>query len=376
MRPSAPCPQRRGTTHVETLRGELCIYEWTTKTVHALNPAAARVWDMCDGVTTTDEMIAAVRRDLNAPGATAIVEHALAQFDRAGLLEPGTPIVAGVLVSRRALLQRIGVAAAIPVVTSIVAPTPLAAQSGLPSQQFNFTGGPQSFVVPAGVHLLAIDAVGGSGASAPPSNPGLGGRVQATVLVTPGETLTIRVGGNGGPGDPGGFNGGAAGGAGAFGGGGASDVRRGSTMIVVAGGGGAGGPLGGGNGGAGGGLVGGTGAAVCGAGGGGGGTQSAGGAGGSAGSGGNAGSPGTSGNGGPGAPPSSGAFGVVGGSGGGGGYFGGGGGGCCSGVLTSAAAGGGGSSFTDSTATPVSHTPGFGGSARIILTWGFGLRKG
>src|SRR5436190_2777313 len=95
-------PRRRTTTHVETLQGELCIYEWTTKTVHALNPAAARVWDMCDGTTTVDEMIAAVRRDLNAPGATAIVQHALAQFDRAGLLEPGTTAVAGAMVSRRA----------------------------------------------------------------------------------------------------------------------------------------------------------------------------------------------------------------------------------------------------------------------------------
>jgi len=99
-------PTRRSTTHVETLHGELCIYEWTTKTVHALNPAAARVWEMCDGVTTIEEMSAAVRRDLRASGATSIVQHALAQFDRAGLLEPGTLNAVAPLVSRRALPGR------------------------------------------------------------------------------------------------------------------------------------------------------------------------------------------------------------------------------------------------------------------------------
>jgi hypothetical protein len=356
------CPKRRDTTHVEHLHGELCIYEWTTKTVHALNPAAARVWEMCDGRTTVDDMTAAVRRDQNVPDASSIVAHALAQFDRAGLLEPGTLAGVGPLVSRRALLRRIGVAAAIPVVTSIVAPTPLAAQSGN-TRQFTYTGGPQSFMVPAGITSLQVDVVGGSGAgiSAPPPAPG--GRVQATLSVTPGETLTIMVGGNGEMNATSAFNGGGAGRNGGWGGGGASDIRRVSTRLIVAGGGGGGGPAGGGIGGAGGGLVGGAGTGACG--GGGGGTQTAGGAGGAGGPGGTAGSPGTSGTGGQGASAAAGSF--TGGSGGGGGYFGGGGGGAC--VGTAAAAGGGGSSFTDPSATSVVHTQGFGGSPHITLSW-------
>src|SRR5262245_55242916 len=313
-------PRRRSSTHVETLHGELCIYEWTTKTVHALNPAAARVWELCDGVTTIDEMIAAVRRDRQQPGATAIVEHALAQFDRAGLLEPGTQTFAAAMVSRRALLRRIGVAAAVPVVTSIVAPTPLAAQSGS-TQTFNFTGAAQTFPVPAGITSLQVDAVGATGGAiaAPNQLPGAGGRVQATLPVTPLEILTIMVGGTTVSGT-GGFNGGGAGGTGltfAFGGGGASDIRRGSTLLIVAGGGAGGSQLSGGNGGAGGGLVGGTGTGGCG--GGGGGTQSAGGAGGTGGPGGTAGSPGVSGTGGAGANAPGGS--LLGGSGGGGGYF-------------------------------------------------------
>jgi hypothetical protein len=268
---------------------------------------------------------------------------------------------AGPLLSRRALLRRIGVAAAIPLVTSIVAPTPLAAQSGS-TVQFNITGAPQSFTVPAGITSLQVDLLGGSGAGEATTSftAGPAGRVQATLPVTPGETLTIMVGTPGGNGGAGGFNGGGAGANGGFGGGGASDIRRSSTRLIVAGGGGAGGPLAGGNGGAGGTLVGGPGTGGCG--GGLGGTQSAGGAGGSGS--GTAGSPGTSGTGGQGAPPT--APSVIGGSGGGGGFFGGGGGGACG--LNAGAAGGGGSSFTDPSATGVVHTQGFG-IPRIIISW-------
>jgi hypothetical protein len=361
-------PQRRSTTHVERLHGELCLYEWTTKTVHALNPAAARVWDMCDGSTTIDEMTTAVRRDLSASGADVIVQHALVQFDRAGLLEPGTFDAAPTALSRRAVLRRIGIAAAIPVVTSIAAPTPLAAQSPGRTITFGFTGSPQSFVVPAGVTTLQVDAVGNSGTGIQNVQWwGVGGRVQARLPVTPGETLTITVGGNGQI-TAGGFNGGGAPGTnGLYGGGGATDIRRGSTKLIVAGG-GAGAGNGGGNGGHGGGLVAGDGSGTCG-GGGGGGTQSAGGIGGAAGgSGGVAGSPGASGQGGRGADAPAGS---AGGGGGGGGYFGGGGGGSCAGSIQ-AGGGGGGSSYTDPSATNVVHTMGSLGNGLIpgvTLSW-------
>src|SRR5215471_3824968 len=276
-------PRRRSTTHVETLNGERCVYEWTTQTVHALNPAAARVWDMCDGSTTLEEMTARIGRGGDPARAAIIVEHALASFARAGLLEPGSLEHVAPVVSRRALLRRIGVAAAIPVVTSIVAPAPLTAQSSR-TIQFNFTGAAQSFTVPAGVTALHVDVVGARGNANVilfTSFGGSPGRVQATLPVTPGEILTIVVGDGGGFGTFGGFNGGGAAGVnGNGGGGGASDIRRGATRLMVAGGGGGAGASSA-NGGHGGGLVGASGlVGACGCGGGLGGTQSAGGAGG------------------------------------------------------------------------------------------------
>jgi len=133
---------------------------------------------------------------------------------------------------------------------------------------FAFTGGPASYVVPADVCRIRIEAIGAAGGEGGAAGtPGAGAQATALVEVTPGETLGVRVGGEGGaaagltPGD-GGWNGGGAGGR-AFdgsdghpgeagsGGGGATDVRRGGDglddrIIVAAGGsGGAGGGIGG-----------------------------------------------------------------------------------------------------------------------------------
>lgn len=134
---------------------------------------------------------------------------------------------------------------------------------------FEFTGSPQEYVVPSGICRIRIDAVGaaGGGQGGTSGVPGAGARATATLVVQPGETLRVRVGGWGGDAEgptpgAGGWNGGGAGGealggedgragkAGS-GGGGATDVRRGGDglehRIIVAGGGsgGAGGGIGG-----------------------------------------------------------------------------------------------------------------------------------
>ncbi len=112
---------------------------------------------------------------------------------------------------------------------------------------FRYTGTKQSFVVPTGVESITVVARGaGGGKNGYLQGGGRGGRVDATVPVTPGETLAVFVGGEGLQ-PAGGFNGGGNGGGGdqydeAYGGGGASDVRRGGDSrrdrVMVAGGGG------------------------------------------------------------------------------------------------------------------------------------------
>ena len=223
------------------------------------------------------------------------------------------------------------------------------------SQSFSYTGANQTFTVPAGVTEVQVYLRGGGGGSNQYNygTPGMGAYVGSVLAVTPGETLTIVVGGVGAQASTATvFGGGGAGGTTDWfsaSGGGGTDIRLGGSAlanrVVVAGGGG--GNNGFSNGGNGGTPNGGNGApnttTWADAQGGRGATQSAGGAGGVA-AGGNCytpnGSAGTLGQGGRGGT-------YPGGSGGGGGYYGGGGGGsgCNSG------AGGGGSSYADPTLT-------------------------
>jgi hypothetical protein len=146
---------------------------------------------------------------------------------------------------------------------------------------FNYTGGVQTFVVPAGVTLLTCEllgSVGKGGTPGRPATPGNGGYIKATLAVTPGETLYLQVGGNSNA-----FDGGISGAANNPGAGGdSSDIRQGGSVlanrVIVAGGGGGGAWFSSGSvfpGGAGGGLVGATGSGPGGTGG----TQSAGGTG-------------------------------------------------------------------------------------------------
>lgn len=77
---------------------------------------------------------------------------------------------------------------------------------------FNYTGGSQNYVVPAGVTVICFTVEGaqGNGNASNLMLGGLGGQTTGQLLVTPGQVLQINVGGGGlGNSTPGGFNGGA-----------------------------------------------------------------------------------------------------------------------------------------------------------------------
>jgi len=140
---------------------------------------------------------------------------------------------------------------------------------------FAYTGGEQTYTVPAGVHSIHVVAIGARGGRGEDragtgefgGSGGLGDRLEADLAVEPGQLLFVEVGGNGGDGGAlvknpgvGGFNGGGKSsssvsfsGAGG-GGGGATDIRTCSmsstscpqaqdtlsSRLLVAGGGGGG----------------------------------------------------------------------------------------------------------------------------------------
>ncbi|NBV91639.1 MAG: hypothetical protein EBR91_05685, partial [Flavobacteriia bacterium] len=75
-----------------------------------------------------------------------------------------------------------------------------AGMGGGNAQNFSFTGGVQTYTVPAGVTQLTVDARGAGGGVGPGggAQAGTGGRIQGTISVSPGQVLTIVVGGAGG----------------------------------------------------------------------------------------------------------------------------------------------------------------------------------
>lgn len=242
---------------------------------------------------------------------------------------------------------------------------------------FNYTGGPQTWTVPACVTSISVTMGGAKGGG---MGGGNGVLLTSTIPVTAGQVLQINVGGQGGC-PLGGWNGGGNGVVGigtnvSCGGGGSTDIRVApynlSNRIMVAGAGG-GGP------GAnylapatGGGCASGAAGTTYFGGGGGGGTQFAGGSGGIAWGSGNAGFPGVLGQGGNGALDP--CYNTSPGGGGGGGYYGGGGGGsdCFAAGNVGGGQGGGGSSLlgTSVSCTVAGNTTSANGYVTITTSSG------
>jgi Coenzyme PQQ synthesis protein D (PqqD) len=115
---------RRDGLIVESLDGELLVYDTERDRAHSLNAVAAAVWEACDGV-----------RDATAIAAAAGVTEddawrALSQLDERALLDGELPRrMSGPEYSRRQAVRRMGLigasaAFAAPLVKSIVVPTP------------------------------------------------------------------------------------------------------------------------------------------------------------------------------------------------------------------------------------------------------------
>jgi hypothetical protein len=124
-------PKRSDKVYVEALEEELCVYDWEDQRMHALNPTAALVWDQCDGQTSPETMAARLEQELNVPDANKLVWLSLDRLEKAGLLarKPDRSQLDRRKFTRRELLKVAGLSLALlPVVKSIVLPTPAQAQ--------------------------------------------------------------------------------------------------------------------------------------------------------------------------------------------------------------------------------------------------------
>ena len=116
------------------LEGELILYDSETHQAHSLNQTAAAVWKACDGQTTVADMVTNLDKAL--PGIDKpILVVTLIELQKAGLLANETFSVGqDRSLSRRNAIRKIGkvAAVALPIITSIVVPTPSMALSCFP----------------------------------------------------------------------------------------------------------------------------------------------------------------------------------------------------------------------------------------------------
>jgi hypothetical protein len=119
--------KRRDGLVVKELGEEVLVYDLQAHKAHCLNPSAARVFKRCDGATSIRTITRSLRDELGTGVDEAWVWLALDRLGKAGLLEGRVgPPSGDVRVSRRELVRKagLGLAVLLPLVTSMVAPTP------------------------------------------------------------------------------------------------------------------------------------------------------------------------------------------------------------------------------------------------------------
>lgn len=109
---------------VRELSDETLVYDLERHRAHCLNASAARVWRLCNGNRSVEEIAAQLAGELKGD-ANEVVWLALDQLGRARLLcHRMTRSASGPRRSRRDVVRRLGLAAALlPAVASILAPT-------------------------------------------------------------------------------------------------------------------------------------------------------------------------------------------------------------------------------------------------------------
>jgi hypothetical protein len=121
---------RREDLIVEELPTEVLVYDLNTDKAHCLNRTAALIWKNCDGEKTEGDIAALLQDELKTPMSIQVVKLGLEELAGYGLLQEDTSAPPRAQVSRRRLIQHLGLTAAIalPVIMSISIPT--AARAG------------------------------------------------------------------------------------------------------------------------------------------------------------------------------------------------------------------------------------------------------
>jgi hypothetical protein len=124
---------RRKDLIIEDLPDEVLVYDLTTDKAHCLNRTSALIWKNCDGEKSAGEIAELLEQEqeLESPVSVQVVVLGLEELAVNGLLQEEISLAPGAQVSRRRLIQNLGLTAAIalPVIMSLSVPAAAGAGS-------------------------------------------------------------------------------------------------------------------------------------------------------------------------------------------------------------------------------------------------------
>lgn len=123
---------RKNDLVVQEMDGEILIYDLSDNKAFSLNETSALVWELCDGNNSISEISQELSKKLKANTNEELVWLALDQLKKEKLIENEEIVPASFEgLSRREVIRKIGLGSmiALPIVSSIVAPTSVSAGS-------------------------------------------------------------------------------------------------------------------------------------------------------------------------------------------------------------------------------------------------------
>ena len=121
---------RKRDIFVENLPEEVVLYDKSNNKVHCLNKTAAAIWESCDGTRTVGELAHIAGAKLGVPPDRKVVMQALAELDKADLLEAGRGMVSNpAFATRRKAVGKIALAGTALVATIVTSSPPAHASS-------------------------------------------------------------------------------------------------------------------------------------------------------------------------------------------------------------------------------------------------------
>jgi Coenzyme PQQ synthesis protein D (PqqD) len=131
---------------VQEMDKEILIYDLQKSKAFCLNETSALIYQLCDGKNSISDISSAISKKLNQPITDELIWLALDNFRKDDLLEKSGQFEIDFKgLNRRQVIKKVGLATmiALPIVSSVIAPTSAMAQSGLLALNAACTTSPQ-----------------------------------------------------------------------------------------------------------------------------------------------------------------------------------------------------------------------------------------